>query len=111
MGMIRSGIMLFLAISSITITQVWGACYDYTCKHGLLPEKMYVDKGDRCAYNTQKGKRYPPPDGANCFVKYMMGTCKRIQFNCESLHLRNKNHKCTDPDKMIIYKHEDKYPP
>merc|ERR1719213_374136 len=105
--MIKLGVMLLLAISSVTITMVWGACYDYTCKRGIPPETMYVDKGDKCAYILDK---YPPPSGADCFVKYKMGTCRRIQFNCKSLNLWNRSPKCYHPDKMIIYRHEDQYP-
>ena len=63
----RSGVMLFVAISTITITQVWGACSDFTCVYkpdkGNYKEVMTVDTGDRCAYNTQAGDRYPPPRG------------------------------------------------
>ena len=66
----RSGVMLFVAISTITISQAWGACSDFTCTYkptqggqGNLKEVMTVDTGDKCAYNTQEGDRYPPPRG------------------------------------------------
>ena len=63
----RSGVMLFVAISTITISQVWGACKDFTCTYnppkGHLQETMYVDAGDKCGYYTQEGDRYPPPRG------------------------------------------------
>ena len=48
--------------------------------------------------------------GVDCLVKYKMGTCKRIQFNCEKLHLWNQDPiqgSCKKGDKMIIYKHDD----
>ena len=65
--MIRPGVMLFVAISTITITQVWGACSDFTCVYkpdkGNYKEVMTVDTGDKCEYNTQEGNSYPPPRG------------------------------------------------
>merc|ERR1719219_791314 len=110
----RSGVMLFVAISTITITQVWGACSDYTCDYnapkGISKTSMTIDIGDRCNYNTQEGERYPPPRGVNCFVKYELGTCTRIKFHCESLLMRNRDDvpwRCKRGDKMIIYGHLD----
>ena len=64
----RSGVILFVAISTITITQVWGACSDYVAyynaPHGKSKDSMDVDVGDRCNYETNKdGESYPRPKG------------------------------------------------
>ena len=63
----RSSVMLFVAISTITITQVWGACVDYTCAYnapdGVSKTSMTVDAGDKCGYFTQAGDTYPGPRG------------------------------------------------
>merc|ERR1712244_33010 len=107
--MVRSGVTLLLAISFITITQVWGGCMDFICYHDDKTT-MYVDQRDICFFFTQPDSRYPPPRGASCVVKYKMGDCKRVQFGCDSLHLWNRDRvpgRCNKGDKMILYRHED----
>ena len=64
----RSGVMLFVAISTITISQVWGACTDYVCTYnppeGKSKTTMTVDVGDKCNYETNvDGESYPRPKG------------------------------------------------
>ena len=64
----RSGVILFVAISTITISQVWGACSDYVAYYnapdGKSKDSMDVDVGDRCNYDTNKdGESYPRPKG------------------------------------------------
>ena len=65
--MARSGVMLSVAVITITISQAWGACQDYTCSYnppeGKSKTTMTIDTGDSCAYNTQAGDSYPPPRG------------------------------------------------
>ena len=57
-----------MAISTITISQVWGACSDYVAYYnapdGKSKDSMTVDVGDRCNYETNKdGESYPRPKG------------------------------------------------
>ena len=63
----RSGVILLVAFSAFTISQVWGACDDYTCEYnppdGIYKKTMTIDAGDRCNYDTQEGDTYPPPRG------------------------------------------------
>ena len=66
--MARSGVMFSVVITmTATISQVWGACSDYTCSYnpddGKSKVTMTIDSGDNCAYNTQAGDSYPPPRG------------------------------------------------
>ena len=132
--MARSGVMLSVAVITITISQAWGACQDYTCSYnppeGKSKTTMTIDTGDSCAYNTQAGDSYPPPRGqaahsriwhlremfagVDCVVNYELGTCSRMKFECDSLNLRNKDDipwRCKGGkkggDRMIIYGHLD----
>merc|ERR1712154_34542 len=115
----RPSVILLFVLFAVTVSQVWGGCYDYTCSYENggpwspnNPTVMDVDAGDRCNYDTQKGPRYPPPKGVSCIVDYKLGTCKKVKFECDSLNMRNKDDvpwRCNWGDKMIIYEHNNGY--
>ena len=66
-AMARSAVVFSVVITLTTVSQVWGACSDYTCAYnppeGKSKVTMIIDSGDNCAYNTQAGDTYPPPRG------------------------------------------------
>merc|ERR1712168_172142 len=74
--MSQTGVRLSLLLSILTISKVFGACEDYTCKYedyipgepGKSITRIPVDYGDKCNYDTQEGKDYPPPEGVKCIT-------------------------------------------
>merc|ERR1711973_288093 len=114
--MSQTGVRLSLLLSLLTIT-ISSGCTDYICRHeypdGKSVTKIPVNYGDRCAYFTQEPDKnyYPPPRGVWCITKYNRGDdgdCPLIKFECESLHLHNRDKvpwRCNKGDKMIIYEH------
>merc|ERR1712168_728650 len=130
--MSQTGVRLFLLLSILTISKVFGGCFDFTCRHqfpdgvsrtwipvdvGVSRTWIPVDVGDKhCEYNTHpaENKFYPPPQGVRCHTNYNsgdeVGDCPRIRFDCKALHLRNRDPvlwRCNRGDKLIIYSHWD----
>merc|ERR1711872_178745 len=119
--MSQTGVRLSLLLSLLIIAEVLGNCEDYVCRHeypdGVSVTKIPVNYGDKCNYFTQDPYqkdpyRYPPPQGVRCITKYNrgddVGDCPLIKFECQSLHLRNRDKvpwRCNKGDKMIIYEH------
>merc|ERR1712055_108215 len=121
--MSQTGVRLSLLLSILTISKVFGGCFDFTCRYefpdGVSRTWIPVDVGDKhCEYNTHppENQFYPPPQGVRCHTNYNrgdeVGDCPRIRFDCEALHLRNRDPvlwRCNRGDKLIIYRHWDGY--